>query len=636
VTKQWQACTIADSTDPAANKLAVDASGHMQVDLAASSVSQAVTNAGTFATQVDGAALTALQLIDNPVAVDDTTTHSTGVTSVMGIGCVADPTDAAVTANDIGMPAMTTTRFVKVIAQSNSGVDIGDVDILSIAAGDNNIGNVDVLTIAAGDNNIGNVDVLSLIPGTGATNLGKAEDGPHTTGDVGVMALGIRDDTLSVFSGAENDYEPFHMTSTGRLYTSATVDAALPAGDNNVGNVDIVTVPAPLSTTGGGTEATALRVTIANDSTGLVTVDGITRTEYTVDAIAPAAPTGDAPLAERDDQLAALTEIEGDWTNLRASGKGALWVTIPDTNGDPITSFGGGTQYTEDDAAAANPIGTVQILVRDDAPNTQVTTDGDNVAQRGTNYGAAYVQVVSSGGAFIDSFGGSGGTAQADRSAFTDGTTTMTPIGGVFNDTPTDPTEDQAAAVRITDKRGLHVNLRNASGTAIGVAGAALVVDGSAVTQPVSNAGLTELAAAIDTEVQCDIVGALPTGTNTVGNVGLATRTAGGCAIFHLISAATTNATNIKAAAGQVYGWTIYNAATTQLFVKFHNTAGAPTAGVGVVRTVGIQAGTWASYSQPMGIAFATGIAITTVTGIADANASAVGASELSIDIEYA
>ena len=45
------------------------------------------------------------------------------------------------------------------------------------------------------------------------------------------------------------------------------------AGDNNIGNVDIVTVPAPLSTTGGGTEATALRVTVATDSTGVLSVD---------------------------------------------------------------------------------------------------------------------------------------------------------------------------------------------------------------------------------------------------------------------------------------------------------------------------------------------------------------------------
>lgn len=56
----------------------------------------------------------------------------------------------------------------------------------------------------------------------------------------------------------------------GRL--DVVVGAALPAGTNNIGDVDILSVPAPLSTTGGGTEATALRVTIANNSTGLLPV----------------------------------------------------------------------------------------------------------------------------------------------------------------------------------------------------------------------------------------------------------------------------------------------------------------------------------------------------------------------------
>lgn len=84
----------------------------------------------------------------------------------------------------------------------------------------------------------------------------------------------------------------------------------------------------------------------------------------------------------------------------------AFSVAIVDATGAQITSFGGGTQYTEDDAAAANPVGTAQILVRQDTPAALVTTDGDNVARRGTNYGAAFTQIVSSTGAFVDTFGG--------------------------------------------------------------------------------------------------------------------------------------------------------------------------------------------------------------------------------------
>jgi hypothetical protein len=42
--------------------------------------------------------------------------------------------------------------------------------------------------------------------------------------------------------------------------------AELPAGTQNIGDVDVLTVPAPLNVVGSGTQATALRVTLATDS----------------------------------------------------------------------------------------------------------------------------------------------------------------------------------------------------------------------------------------------------------------------------------------------------------------------------------------------------------------------------------
>lgn len=54
---------------------------------------------------------------------------------------------------------------------------------------------------------IGDVDVTSVIPGTGATNLGKAEDAAHTTGDTGVFSLGVANEAQSSF-GADGDYTP--------------------------------------------------------------------------------------------------------------------------------------------------------------------------------------------------------------------------------------------------------------------------------------------------------------------------------------------------------------------------------------------------------------------------------------------
>lgn len=104
-----------------------------------------------------------------------------------------------------------------------------------------------------------------------------------------------------------------------------------------------------------------------------------------------------------------------------AGTKQPLHTLLVDSNGDPV-SVGGGTQYTEDAAAAANPVGTAVNLIRSDTPATLVSADGDNVAQRGTNYGAAYTQIVSSTGSFIDTFGGGTQYTEGDTDASISGT----------------------------------------------------------------------------------------------------------------------------------------------------------------------------------------------------------------------
>lgn len=64
-----------------------------------------------------------------------------------------------------------------------------------------------------------------------------------------------------------------------------------------------------------------------------------------------------------------------------------------------------------------------------------------------------------------------GGTSLADKAAFVDGTGLATPIAGVYNDSATDPSAAHAAALRMTVKRGLHINLRDSSGVELGTSG---------------------------------------------------------------------------------------------------------------------------------------------------------------------
>jgi hypothetical protein len=102
--------------------------------------------------------------------------------------------------------------------------------------------------------------------------------------------------------------------------------------------------------------------------------------------------------------------------------------------------------------------------------------------------------------------GCSGSTAPADETAFTFGTTSQTPIGGVYQTTPTSNalTTGQMGAFQVTANRALFSNLRNAAGTEVGTSSTplqvslantatnstAVKVDNSAVTQPVSAATL--------------------------------------------------------------------------------------------------------------------------------------------------
>lgn len=119
------------------------------------------------------------------------------------------------------------------------------------------------------------------------------------------------------------------------------------------------------------------------------------------------------------------------------------------------------------------------------------------------------------------------------------------------------------------------------------------------------------------------------------GLITLSPATSGGLSKFKLVSAASTNATSVKASAGQLYGFNIINTTASMKYVKLHNTAGTPTAGSGVTDVIGVPANGCAIGSYEQGVAFATGIGITTVTGAADADTTAVAANDLIINLYY-
>jgi len=113
----------------------------------------------------------------------------------------------------------------------------------------------------------------------------------------------------------------------------------------------------------------------------------------------------------------------------------------------------------------------------------------------------------------------------------------------------------------------------------------------------------------------------------------------GGLTIERLIGAATTNATSVKASAGQVYGAYVSNVNASPVFLKLYNKASAPTVGTDTpVMTLlipGNASGVAGAFEFSMGIAFATGIAFAITGLVADADTTAVAANEQVVHLFY-
>lgn len=142
----------------------------------------------------------------------------------------------------------------------------------------------------------------------------------------------------------------------------------------------------------------------------------------------------------------------------------------------------------------------------------------------------------------------------------------------------------------------------------------ALKVDGSAVTQPVNNAGTF---AVQSTEKPA---------------------TSGGLTPHSLVSASGNNATSVKGSAGQVYVIEVTNANASPRYFKLYNAATAPTPGSGtpVWRSMIPAGGGFNVSFGDVGLALGTGIAYDLTTGAADADTGSVAASEILVNIAYA
>jgi hypothetical protein len=454
--------------------------------------------------------------------------------------------------------------------------------------------------LAAGTNNIGDVDVLSVVPGTAATNLGKAEDAAHSSGDTGVMSLAVRLDSAASLADTDGDYAPLQLDSAGALRVTGG---------------------------GGGTE-------------------------YVVDAAAPAAPTGSAGLMERDDALSALTEVEGDWTNMRANANGALWVEHDGTvtvDGSGVTQPVSHAALTELAAAidtelqvdvvgalpaGDNNIGNVDIASAIPAGNNNIgDVDVASVVPGGgaTNLGKAEDAAHTTGDTGVAVLGVRRDTAASG--ADTDGDYATINLDATGRLWAHDPVAEALLTTIDADTGGILTSVQTLDNA---ISGNEMQVDVVAALPAGTNA-IGKLAANSGVDIGDVDVTSISAGTNTIGDVGIKPRTSGGYTIFRSIDLDETEE-EVKATAGQLFGWYIFNAAATTHYVKFYN---ATTANVTVgtttpVLTIPVPAGSAANVFTDTGIAFGTAITAAATTGVADNDTGAPAANAVVVNAFYA
>jgi hypothetical protein len=264
-------------------------------------------------------------------------------------------------------------------------------------------------TVATDDCTTGHVQLTKL-------TYGANGDRTHVPADA---------DGLLVNLGSNND-----VTVTGSVTASipagvaVTSMSALVAGTANIGDVDVLTVPAPLNIVGNGAAATALRVTMANDSTGLVALttssaaigklaanSGVDIGDVDVVALTGSTIAHAAADSGNPHKIGAKVETspkgitvaaDGNRTDLYADADGQLVIKIGTTGADLISEVvtntnGTSTAFTNFSAVAStyNYVTAIAVYNSSATPGTVDFRDGTGGAVKWT------MPIPAGGGAVI-------------------------------------------------------------------------------------------------------------------------------------------------------------------------------------------------------------------------------------------
>ena len=401
--------------------IATDSTGVLSVDDNAGTLT--VDSGATFTVQEDGALLTAAQLSDDVVYIDDADWTDTTSKHAL-VGGVYQSVPQTITDGDVGPLSLTSDGQLRVVPEGTLGVveqfNLANSDPLAMALVD---GNGDQISSFAGpteyteDSVHASGDTLNMagvvqqtsdaaLSGNGDRSLLQVDETGYLKVNVKeVDAAGTIDDTTTHATGTTqgtpimaaatptdtavdaNDLGVVAMSLDRRLLVDADitasvaldVSAATVTVSDGAGAMNVIVDSGTTAVTNAGTFAVQV------DSGAFIQADDAAFT-LTTSGVAVAG-------AIRDDALSTLAAIENDAVPLRVSSTGALHVT----------GGGGGTEYTTNATVPTDPVGATFTMEIDTALttlSTEVETDWTN--PRSTLEGALWTQDFNSDAILAD------------------------------------------------------------------------------------------------------------------------------------------------------------------------------------------------------------------------------------------
>lgn len=391
-----------------------------------------------------------------------------------------------------------------------------------------------------------------------------------------------------------------------------------------------------------------------------------------VSAIALPLPTGAATSAAQTSGNASLTSIDGKLPAL-SGGK----VPVTDPTALPLPTGAAteatlatvmGTVKPEDSASANGDPGVVILGIRRDADSTAVDNDGDYTGLKMDQFGRLKVSTLPAPiTPTVLTITANAQSRSIDVSRYSNvmlmcsgafSTVNCTFEGSLDATTDTDGVWFGIQAVR-TNANTIELLTGNLSAAPtyaweVSVNGMKRMrvrstawtsgtqswtfQPGAYATEPIPAAQVSGTQPVSGTVTANIGTGALASGTNTIGQVRIAADSGqGASSTHHLISAASTNATSVKASAGTANTISCSNVNAAVRYLKLYNKASAPTVGTDTpIATILLKPGeTTPVDCGAFGRRFSTGIAYAITTGIAVADTGAVSVSEHAVEMSY-